>query len=778
VTDGPNNSFDGDGDAASAEAWAREIEETLKLVSLLPEDVRHALERHPRLPTLVEVVMDLGRPPLARFPAGDELLDDRPVTAEDLEAAERSVGSFGADNRAGVDGTLHRVSAMRNRSGRIVGLTCRVGRAVRGTAELVRDLALSGASLLFLGRPGVGKTTAIRELSRLLADDLQRRVVVVDTSNEIGGDGDVPHAGIGRARRMQVPDPEQQHRVMIEAVENHMPQVVVIDEIGTEAECSAARTIAQRGVQLIATAHGNELENVVKNPALADLIGGIQSVTLGDDEARRRGVQKSVLERAAPPTFDVAVEMLERGKWHVHSDVGAAVDRLLAGRDPGGEVRERVLGAGGAPTGEVRRYRFDPRIPGAAGGGGGGGAPSSSSSLLGGMSAAEAAAAVAAFNGPDRSYADFFGDGGGSGAADGGGVGGGRQPQQMQQQQQLQQQPWWGGDGRGLAGSSSPANGGGYYGDDGSSARGNAFVRPSMAASFDGASSSPTASPQQQQQQRRRLGTASPDEALLRLHCVDLDEARLWEVMTAMALHDKVWLSPTPRGSDAVLAPRAKLRSNATLRSAARDAGVPVYAIKTSSSANLVRAFRTLLGVEPSAGGVVFANGGGGAARGSGSPSGGGSMAGSLDEADTAAVAVALEGSPAMAAARMALAGQKQQQDGAAAAAAQGSATTMPRLADFFAEGAAAADSGAPSSSSSSSSAPSPSRLEREALEEAQMAAETIVRPLGEPVELLPRPRALLERQRALIRRLGLASEVLEDEAGGDARLRVVPPPS
>ncbi|EFJ43037.1 hypothetical protein VOLCADRAFT_66371 [Volvox carteri f. nagariensis] len=321
-----------DSHALKRSSGAAHIDAELQLLlRLLPPTVRAVLENHPDVETLVEVVMDLGRPPSARFPGGDVLLSDRAMTAEDLEQAVKQVGRFDGDNRSGIDSTLHRISCIRNRAGRVVGLTCRVGRAVPGAAELVRDLVLAGRSILLLGRPGVGKTTALREVCRIAADESRRRVVVVDTSNEIGGDGDVPHPSIGSARRMQVPRPEAQHDVMVEAVENHMPQVIVIDEISTLAECTAARTIAQRGVQLVGTAHGGRLENVIKNPSLADLVGGIQSVTLGDEEARRRGVQKSILERAAPPTFDVAVELEERGRWRVHLDVGGAVDAILAG---------------------------------------------------------------------------------------------------------------------------------------------------------------------------------------------------------------------------------------------------------------------------------------------------------------------------------------------------------------------------------------------------------------------------------------------------------------
>ena len=311
-----------------------------QLLEVLPESIRGKLTNHPNQDKLIEVIMDLGRPPEARFSDAVEYLSEAVVTKADLEYCVGRVGHFGGDNRAGLEKTLHRISAMRNRAGEIIGLTCRVGRAVFGTISMIRDLVETGESILMLGRPGVGKTTALREIARVLADDLMKRVVIIDTSNEIAGDGDIPHPAIGRARRMQVAKPELQHQVMIEAVENHMPEVIVIDEIGTELEALAARTIAERGVQLVGTAHGNRLENLIKNPTLSDLVGGIQSVTLGDDEARRRGSQKSVLERKAPPTFDIAVEMLERQRWVVHEDVSDTVDYLLRGRVPGQQVRE------------------------------------------------------------------------------------------------------------------------------------------------------------------------------------------------------------------------------------------------------------------------------------------------------------------------------------------------------------------------------------------------------------------------------------------------------
>jgi stage III sporulation protein SpoIIIAA len=312
-----------------------------ELLAVLPPRITETLLADVRLARLLEVVCDLGRVPEARFPDGVATLSEAAVTREDLDYVAARIGQFNKDNRAGMERTLHRISALRNRMGDMVGVTCRVGRAVYGTIDVVRDVVEAGKSVLLVGRPGVGKTTLLREAARVLADDLVRRVMIVDTSNEIGGDGDIPHPGIGHARRIQVPAPELQHAVMIEAVENHMPQVVVIDEIGTEAEAIAARTIAERGVQLIATAHGNSLENLVANPTLADLVGGIQAVTLGDEEARRRRTQKTVLERKAPPTFEVVVEIRDRDRFAVHTDVAATVDRLLRNQSIAPEMRVR-----------------------------------------------------------------------------------------------------------------------------------------------------------------------------------------------------------------------------------------------------------------------------------------------------------------------------------------------------------------------------------------------------------------------------------------------------
>lgn len=316
------------------------------LLAVMPPRVREAIEANPQHGSIIEIVLDLGRMPEIRFADRGEPLGDTAVDRDDLAHVVERVARFGKDNRAGIARTLHRISAIRNRVGDVVGLTCRVGRAVYGTVDILRDVIESGRSLLLLGRPGVGKTTLLREAARVLADELSKRVIVVDTSNEIAGDGDIPHPAIGRARRMQVPAPEEQHSVMIEAVENHMPQVIVIDEIGTAAEAMAARTIAERGVQLIATAHGNALENLLQNPTLSDLVGGIQAVTLSDEEARRRGTQKTVLERRAPPTFDVLIEIQDKDRLAVHHDVAEVVDSFLRDIPARPELRVRTQDGG------------------------------------------------------------------------------------------------------------------------------------------------------------------------------------------------------------------------------------------------------------------------------------------------------------------------------------------------------------------------------------------------------------------------------------------------
>ncbi|KAK9824105.1 hypothetical protein WJX72_007767 [[Myrmecia] bisecta] len=540
----------------------------LRLEAALPTFIRRAISNCPEHEQLVEVVLDLGRPPLARFPSGDVQLLDSPVTLEDLQHVVSQLGEFGGDNRAGIDRTLHRISCIRNRDLKIIGLTCRVGRAVPGSAAMVADLAKAGHSILLLGRPGIGKTTAIREISRMLAEESAKRVVIIDTSNEIGGDGDIPHPGIGRARRMQVPVPEQQHRVMIEAVENHMPEVIIIDEIGTLAESAAARTIAQRGVQLVGTAHGIALENLIKNPSLSDLLGGIASVTLGDDEARRRGGKKSVLERAGPPTFDTAIEILERNKWRVHTNLAHAVDRILAG---------------GAARGESN-------------------AAASTSDV-----------------------------------------------------------PEW-----------------------------------------------------------RRAG----EEGALHLFVVGMQDADMWEVVKGLGLQGHVVLTESLEEADAVLALRARVKEGSWVRDLAKRANKPIYAIKTASTSNIVRALRTLLGIDPSPG-TVFAR--------QGDPA---NEVGS-DPFSSSAATPRAEGDIAQLV-------QQQQDEGTAPPPQQSSVVSR-----------------------------SVAQNSTDALEEARLAMEQIVLPRGQPIELLPRAAEVLEMQIALVRDFELSYELVG--AGMNLRLRILP---
>jgi stage III sporulation protein SpoIIIAA len=314
-----------------------------KLIENLPFFLQEHLSHHNSKNQLIEIVLDLGRRPEARFISGPEYLSQKIISWQDIDYMTKRISKFSNENRAGIERTLHRISCIRNRQFLINGLTCRVGRAVFGTISIVRDLLESEKSILILGKPGVGKTTIIREIARVLADEMEKRVIIIDTSNEIAGDSDIPHSGIGRARRMQVAKTELQHQVMIEAVENHMPEVIIIDEIGTELEVLAARTIAEKGVQLVGTTHGNCLENLIKNPPLADLIGGIQYVTLSDDEAKRRGTQKSILERKSYPAFEIIIEINEQNSWTIHEEVQNSVDLFLRGNFMVSQVRQFSL---------------------------------------------------------------------------------------------------------------------------------------------------------------------------------------------------------------------------------------------------------------------------------------------------------------------------------------------------------------------------------------------------------------------------------------------------
>merc|ERR1711988_1849618 len=310
-------------------------------LDVLPKVIGDTIKQHPKKGELIEIVLDIGRRPEARFAKGASYLSYRTVVWQDLDYILKRLGKFSGDNRAGIEKTLHRISSLRNRQGSVIGLTCRIGRAFFGTVSIIRDLLENNKSILLLGRPGVGKTTAIREIARVLSDGMKKRVIIIDTSNEIAGDGDLPHPSIGKARRMQVSSPQNQHEVMIEAVENHMPEIIIIDEIGELEAAAAARTIAERGVQLVGTVHGNILENLIKNPTISDLVGGIQYVTLGDEEAKRRGSSKSILERKGPPTFDSAIEIHEPKVWVIHESIEKSIDLLLQGQTL--PIQERLL---------------------------------------------------------------------------------------------------------------------------------------------------------------------------------------------------------------------------------------------------------------------------------------------------------------------------------------------------------------------------------------------------------------------------------------------------
>jgi stage III sporulation protein AA len=703
-----------------------------KLTALLPPRLRDALRDHPRRLALLEVVLDLGRAPIARFADGDETITSDALTYDDIDAALAGVGDVGGDNRAGVNGTLHRVSVIRNRAGAVVGITARVGRAIEGSADLVLDLLRGGASVLLLGRPGVGKTTAIREIARVLSSAVEqngmaRRVVIVDTSNEIGGDGDIPHPGIGAARRMQVPSPDSQHHVLIEAVQNHTPEVVIVDEIGTELEAQAARTISQRGVQMIATAHGHTLENLLKNPTLNDLVGGVASVTLGDDEARRRRVQKSVLEREGPPTFGAAVEMLEIGRWRVHLDVGVAVDTLLAGYEPHVEIRELDertgevvavpwLGDGGngyLVSDGARRGA----VAGPFGFGAGGGAPG----------AAPAAPAAPAFPSYDRI------------------LGG------------------WGDTGAGPPPGASSG-----------------IVRSSgrkKAVSAKEETSSGLAAREVSEAAARREGSdasGSDDSVqtvgLFRVYPHELDCDVVEEVIESLGLSERCVLTSVLEEASAVLAVKARVKGATWLRHAARARGMPIYALKAEGIPQLARAIQAMLGLNAR----IVAD-----ASDSGLGSGAG-MGGSANDTDT---------DTGLASRSLERTNEKQKTSGddektPARTRTRRDSRRDSRAATFPPENSSLSflssadprdprDPGDPGDPRDAPRSASRSAEETDALEEVRMAVEQLVIPHQEPVELLPRSARLLAMQKALVEREYRLET--EERGEGDAkRIRIL----
>jgi stage III sporulation protein AA len=588
------------------------------LLRVLPTRIRDKLHNHERKLELIEVVMDIGRVPLARFPDGpaeplyskDSLkrfdvwdAESSKITREDIDEAVSLVGEVGGDNRAGIDGTLHRISMIRNRRGTIIGLTCRVGRAVKGAAELCRDLVSSEeqSSVLLLGPPGVGKTTAIREMSRILSQDFNQRVVIVDTSNEIGGDGDVAHPGVGNSRRMQVSDPKLQHAVLIEAVENHTPQVVIVDEIGTEEEAMAARTISERGVKMIATAHGHTLENVLKNPSLCDLVGGVQSVTLGDDEARRRRGQKKILEREGPPTFSIAVEMLDIGLWRVHTDVGASVDALLAGQAPFTELR--ALREDGVVV-QVPEFRENNIMNNSNNNMNNGASkfgsaamqyrqrPTSSSSNR--STVATEAAVMKQFNMTPNINEAYGSSGyyiGGADERDAATMG-----RKSSQQRQTSSPP--------------PLTSAGYVAQEIANAAllrerrktnsGNVIIRSSSSSSSSTKSIIEDDDDEDEEEDDDEFlvnnNDADSAAAVLCVFPFELNENEVRKVFLELGFDQTIHLVSRLEDADAILGVKTRVKSAKWLRHAARSRGIPIYAMKTERPISLIKAARAMLG--------------------------------------------------------------------------------------------------------------------------------------------------------------------------------------
>jgi stage III sporulation protein SpoIIIAA len=671
---------------SSAATFIGAADDVERLVAVLPDSVRLSLAQHGATSksSLVEVVMDLGRPPLARFQnvegkIYDVRLSEDIITADDIASVVTAVGEFGGDNRAGLDATLHRISAIRNRRGGIVGLTCRIGRAIRNSADLITDLIRAGKSILLLGSPGVGKTTTLREVCRMMADECHTRVVIVDTSNEIAGDGDTPSLAIGKSRRMQVPTPEEQHRVMIEAVENHMPEAIVIDEIGTEAEAQAARTIAQRGVVLVATAHGTTLENLIKNVSLNDLVGGITAVTLGDDEAKRRGVQKTVMERAAPCTFDVAVEMRSRHRWRIHHDLASAVDKLLLGEEVGAEVRE------------IRPE--DGRI----------------------------------FCWKEESCTDTEDD-----DDDNGDI------RRKKEQRQL--------------------NKGSRKGRVIDILETQPFPPEALRAARGGlvVQREEEEQPQQQQQQPQQSKVKSlykdtilPPGSAMKVYCFGVDGNQVTSTAALMTV-DNAPKPSNPSSSsssssslvvvvekvqeaDCILATRGKIKSSTWIKEAAKIAKIPLFTIQTDSEPNIVRAVRTLMGLDPSPGGVFRSTKGG-------------SNKNNSEVGDKGRKKSA-----------------KKSDDDSSGRSSSGSESSSS---------SPASSSASWSSSNGGVLSSSPAAID--ALEEARLAIDNVVITLGEAVELLPRDPAILEIQMELVEKYNLQVQVVGTLSSG-VRLRVLP---